>query len=274
MAGDFRLNVDQDWTLPEDLGDEGDEQEEVGDEGEQSEATTPQVKASKPDPERAALREEVAREYTQKEVQELKSTVGRLQSMLARMPANDKPSKEIESRLAKEFGSVNELLATIVNQADDTVFDPAFKAQIREAAEKARRQAERDALRDEILEEVKPAPQQQAQLQPHQVMEAQILQSLQANGLDADELDWKAVEEVWVGSKYNPEAVLDSVQDQIVDLLTEARLAQRRQSTKDKTKQSPTPTGATTRKTGVEKLHDQKASFADKHAALDALLNS
>lgn len=250
MTSEFRLGPDSFESAPvEETKVEGEATEEV------KEPTAEERIAELS----AALESE--RSLNKKQIEDLKRSVGRVQSLVDR---SDRVTKgDLQSTLNKEFGSVQELLAAIVNSADPTVFPDTLKQQIAKAAEESKRRADRDSLRAEVLADLLPAVQPVQEDSDNLRVESQIMSELTAAGFEQDDLDWAEADKAW---RANGEGgVMKFARDQIATLVADRDAATRRQSRKEVTP-SPAPAGASAADAELAKYLDPKTPFAERMA--------
>lgn len=261
MAMEFRLAPDSpEMETPE--------TEEVTDQEDVEEAPEAESAEAKV----ARLEAELANQRTvnSQQIEELKKAVGRAQSLIDR---SDRVSKDdLNAALDERYGSIYAILESIVKDADPTVFPDALRERIEATANEARSRNERKALVKEVMDSILPAlapavPEPQIGQDASRVEQA-ILSELTAAGLDADDLDWKAADAVWLAQGEG--GVLANARSQIAALVAEREAASRRESRKPTTPEQvkTTPGGG---KTVGDVLLDKKASFADRMAALNAL---
>lgn len=94
-----------------------------------------------------------------KTLNELRSEVGRLQSIEARLKRVEDPSDRaaVEQSLRAEINRVNEVAASLVFGLDETAFvDPDVRRKVQDFLNEARTKAERQALLDELKKEIQP----------------------------------------------------------------------------------------------------------------------
>lgn len=217
-----------------------------------------------PDERIAALEEALAseRSLNKKQIDDLKRTVGRAQSLIDR---SDRVTKaDLETSLNKEFGSVQELLAAIVAQADPTVFPDALRVQVAKAAEEAAKRTERDSLRAEVLAELLPVVQQSSAEDANLRVQRQIETELTAAGFETDDLDWAEADKAW--RQDGEGGVMKYARDSIAGLVSSRDADTSRQERKAAVTKTPAPAGATAAQAELAKYLDPKTPFAERMA--------
>lgn len=245
---DFQLGPDVDFEDDEDIDIEGDESTEKG-------GGAPELS----EVERLRAELDAARSLNTKQIEDLRRTVGRMQSVAAK--ADSVSKADLETALSAGFGSVHELLAAIVESADPTVFPDTLKQQMAKTLADAKRRADRDSLREEVLATLPKAqqPQDEPELQPHQLVEAMILAELQAADIDPDDLDWKAVDKEWLANGEG--GALAAARQQIIAAKGETEVATRRQARKTAAPQSPKGGSGGAAKTDADIFLDPSQPF-------------
>ena len=206
------------------------------------------------------------------QIEELKKAVGRAQSLIDR---GDRVSKtEMEATLNQRYGDIHELLASIVAQADPTVFPDTLKEKMAAAAAEAKSKSDREAVVREVVSTLLPnmgAAEPTAPVDDGAAVrvETAIKAELAASGLELDDLDWATADKVWLAGGEG--AVLQFARNAIASTVAERDSATRRTARKPGTPENTqaAPGGA---KNNADILLDPKASFADRKAVFDALL--
>lgn len=208
-----------------------------------------------------------ARSLNAQQIDDLKRSVGRVQSVAAK--AGTVSRDDLAKELNKGFGSVNELLLAIVEQADPTVFPDALKAQMKQAADVARRQTERDSLKEEILKEL-PQPQEPVEAASNVMAEQRVNAELASAGLAGADLDWTAADKEWLAG--GVDALLANVRAQIAAIKDDEDVAPKRQARKTAATRTPSGGPAGGGKTDADVFLDPKAPFEQRLAVFRKLV--
>jgi hypothetical protein len=171
---------------------------------------------------------------------DLRRTVGRIQSLETKLAEVQQASArdDIIEQVNQQFGSVNQMLATVVEGIDETALDPATKQRVREAAAASQRAAERAALKKEITAELQPqtpnAP--VTEQTPGGIPKAELARyenaavtALAKAGLDPDkDFDWAQASNILASG-----GGLSGLMDSVNETITQASSASRRQAAKE-----------------------------------------
>jgi hypothetical protein len=223
----------------------------------------PEPEPEPPD-EMALLKAEVERLKSLDSVAaDLRRSVGRIQSLEAKLAEveGNANKNDVVDQINKQFGSVTELLASVVENIDDTALDPATKQRVREAYSTSQRAAEKASLRSELIEELKPreVPQPQSSLpnglspETVQVYERAVVRQLERAGLNPDtDYDWKQASAVLVRG-----GTLDELLD-IADKAVETAQATTRRQAAKKSAGAGSPNGASASGDAADRLGSAK----------------
>mgnify|MGYP003393258209 FL=1 len=243
----------EDEELDEDDEDEGDEDEE----------------SSEPPVDIAALVKRL--DATESVNKELRESVARFQSLLARTPAD--PSKGEREALASSVDDVYDILGAIAGDSDDSFLDDSIKERIKKAlgtrqAARAQQSTEQQ-IQAAVLSALQAAGVPVPGAQPGQPdprrqvaeltarLETELTAEIESYGLNPDDFDWDEASEIL--GKSGPDGLRSHIRTQIRTAIADEGKAARRQSRKASNVRSPR--GGAPAASGVDVLkgNDEKA---------------
>lgn len=165
-------------------------------------------------------------------VEDLKRTVGRIQSLATKFEAASSNAQrdDIQKQINERFSVVEDQLATLASGIDETAIDPATRQRILQAQEQARRAAEVQAEVEKALKARAPQPSPQPQV-PN--LETELVGMIEAAGLDPDGgmFDWGAMSAMW-REDLSGNTIRQHVLNKIIEAKTEEQAASRRSTAK------------------------------------------
>lgn len=199
----------------------------------------------------AELRAEVARlRQSAVDVEDLKRSVGRLQSLATRMDSGRGDVTALREQYDSQLEGVTELIGQLTESLDESVLtDPSVRNRILQAREVARRAAEREKLKKELKEEVAPqreTPQTGELNQAYaDALSVSLEEEIRDAGLDPDSehFDWNRANTLLVSD--GGAAVRKYIRSQIRTALTEEAASTRRDRRKQAAGKAPERAGAT-----------------------------
>lgn len=228
--------------------------------------------APEPEVDLAQLQQQVA-ELQQRDsaIQDLNRSVGRIQSMMAKLEARPDDSG-LRQELQEQFGLVDNL-TDILASFDETVMAPEVRQRVdslKQALSQRKTKAERDSLLQEAVAELQKRQPQQAPQQEQGVspFEQRILASIATVGLDPDDehFDWQKANDIL--RTEGAQGVEAYFRTQIREALTSESAAQRRQARKTNAGSgTPRPAGAgNALDADRQRLQEQGIPIADEAA--------
>lgn len=180
------------------------------------------------------LRAEVeALKQNQAAVEDLKRSVGRIQSLAAKFEtaSTDSQRAEIQAQIDQKFAAISDQLAEVVSGLDETSIDPTTRQRILAAQAQARQAAEVQKLVAQEMQ--KQAPKSAPQTSNVSPLEAELVNTITAAGLDPDGglFDWTAMSKMVIADP-SGNSLRKHVLDKILEAKTEESAAARRSAAK------------------------------------------
>lgn len=246
----------------EDLEDEDlEDEDEEGDEGDENESSTPPVDIA------SLVKRLDATESTNKELRE---SVARFQSLLARLPED--PNKAEREALSNSVDDVYDILNAIAG-SEDALFDDNVKERVRKAAASRQQARVQQSTEQQVQQAVvaalraagvpvpgepggAPDPRQQA-AELTARLETELVGEIRSYGLNPDDFDWDEASEIL--GKSGPDGLRAHIRTQIRTAIADEGRAARRQSRKASSSRSPRGGSPTPSGEDVLKGNDEKA---------------
>lgn len=212
--------------------------EEVEELADSTEEIEPEVESQADDGpnELEALRAEVeALKQNQTVVEDLKRSVGRIQSLAEKFSnaSTDTQRAELQKQIDDRFRSIEGQLGDVVSGLDDTVLDPATRQRILNARTAAEQAAAVQRAVDEAIAKRSPQPAPQATQTQASPLEQELVSTIEAAGLDPDGplFDWAAMSKMVVDDRTG-RTVRAHVLGKILEARAEESAASRRTAAK------------------------------------------
>lgn len=209
LPADYEEDEESPFGLSPEDGDK-DEEEIVDEEGDKG--------AAKPSDEPSELEKLEARvkqlSDSNLQIEELKKAVGRIQSAMSKLDkaADVDTMAKLQTSMREEFGSVHELLAGIVTNAEETVFPADFRKKVTDIQDEIRQRTEKDSLRNDVSNSVSeavkayfeglglkaPATQDASpDVSAAKSLEDEMVSEIRDYGLDDNDFDWASAAQIY-----------------------------------------------------------------------------
>ena len=171
---------------------------------------------------------------------DLKSSIGRFQSLQARLEEGRGDSTKLREQVNEQVSVVDQTLERLLDGIDESALDPKVRQDITKIRSEYRAKADRASLEAELLEKMRkesaPVVPQRPQVP---AVEVEINALIEAADMNPDDFDWSEAATVW--QKDGDGALRKYFLGKITEKRTEAEAAERRQTRRTNATRSPNP---------------------------------
>lgn len=200
---------------------------------------------------------------------ELKTSIGRFQSLIDRLPKDGEVTKTMQAQMDSQVDAIHDLLSTLASGLDDDILEPDVKRRVLESVSQRKQERQSATAQQTVVEQVlkqlgiNTEGPQGPTVQDAQAMVERLSDEMESlvtdAGLDSSEIDWNAANEALKAG--GERGLRKYFATYIRDALLDSERAQRRQRRKQVDDKAP--------RGGVGTPRTPEAILADPNASLD-----